>query len=62
MFLRAGDGVLLRVRHHVEPDGFHLAEQIDRNTGVQISALNLTWSYAETLSAMDSRSKFVAAL
>lgn len=60
VFLRAGDSVLLRVRHHVEVDGFHLAEQIDRNTGSQKSAEDLTWSYAETLSAMDSRGKFLA--
>lgn len=59
-FLRAGDSVLLRVRHHVEADGFHLDEQLDRTTGAQKSAKDLTWSYAETLSAVDSRSKFLA--
>lgn len=30
--------MLLRLRSHVENDGFHLAEQIDRNTGQQKSA------------------------
>jgi glucoamylase len=60
LFLRAGDGVLLRVRAHVASDGFHLDEQIDRATGLQKSAKDLTWSYAETLSAMDSRAKFLA--
>jgi GH15 family glucan-1,4-alpha-glucosidase len=39
-----GDGVLLRLRSHVEQDGFHLAEQIDENDGTQISAADLTWS------------------
>ena len=60
LFLRAGDGILLRVRHHVESDGFHLAEQIDRASGEQKSAQDLTWSYAETLSAMASRGDFFA--
>ena len=62
VFLRAGDSVLLRVRSHVEADGFHLAEQIDRDSGLQKSAKDLTWSYAETLSAMDARGKLVALL
>ena len=62
VFLRAGDSVLLRVRSHVETDGFHLAEQIDRDSGLQKSAKDLTWSYAETLSAMDARGKLVALL
>ena len=60
VFLRAGDSVLLRLRHHVAADGFHLAEQIDRDTGAQVSAQDLTWSYAETLSAMHSRAEFLA--
>jgi len=62
LFLRAGDGVMLRVRAHVEPQGFHLFEQIDRNTGAQESAADLTWSYAETLSAVASRQAFMALL
>jgi glucoamylase len=60
LFLRAGDGVLLRLRSHVESDGFHLDEQIDRETGVQESAKDLTWSYAETLSAMASRYAYMS--
>ena len=51
----AGDGVLFRVRKHVESGGFHLAEQLDRNTGESKSANDLTWSYAATLKAMDAR-------
>ena len=31
MFLRAGDSVLLRLYSHVEADGFHLYEQLDRS-------------------------------
>lgn len=30
MFLRAGDSVLLRLYEHVQPNGFHLYEQLDR--------------------------------
>jgi len=60
LFLRAGDSVLLRLRSHVEADGFHLAEQIDRNTGEQLSAADLTWSYAEVLNAMHSRDVYTA--
>jgi len=58
-FAAAGDAVMLRIRKHVESDGFHLAEQIDRNTGVQYSAKDLTWSYAETIQALKARSTFV---
>lgn len=61
LFFRAGDSVLLRLRAHVEADGFHLAEQIDRTTGLQISAEDLTWSYAEVLNAMTARAAYTAA-
>eukprot|EP00604_Paraphysomonas_vestita_P001615 CAMPEP_0174822320 /NCGR_PEP_ID=MMETSP1107-20130205/14978_1 /TAXON_ID=36770 /ORGANISM="Paraphysomonas vestita, Strain GFlagA" /LENGTH=338 /DNA_ID=CAMNT_0016040921 /DNA_START=553 /DNA_END=1566 /DNA_ORIENTATION=+ len=43
LFASAADGVLLRLRVHVQNDGGHLAEQIDRNTGKQVSAEDLTW-------------------
>lgn len=52
VFAAQGDGVLLRLRTHVTARGFHLDEQIDKNTGAQMSAENLTWSYAEVLNAM----------
>ena len=32
LFLRAGDSVMIRLKSHVVDDGFHLMEQIDRNT------------------------------
>eukprot|EP01006_Ploeotia_vitrea_P032266 TRINITY_DN64532_c0_g1_i2.p1 TRINITY_DN64532_c0_g1~~TRINITY_DN64532_c0_g1_i2.p1 ORF type:complete len:516 (-),score=19.61 TRINITY_DN64532_c0_g1_i2:46-1593(-) len=54
-FLNAGDSVMQRIRYHVIADEYHLAEQIDRNTGVQMSAEDLTWSYSEVLNAMKSR-------
>jgi len=54
----AGDGVMLRIRKHVEGEGFHLAEQLEKNTGKPMSAKDLTWSYATVLKAMHSRSKY----
>jgi len=59
LFAASGDGVLLRLREHVNADGFHLSEQIDRNSGKQMSASDLTWSYAEVLNAMDKRANFM---
>jgi len=60
VFAAQGDGVLLRLRSHVVARGFHLDEQIDRNTGAQMSAKDLTWSYAEVLNAMSHRAKYIA--
>ena len=53
--MAVGDSVLQRVRYHTEGDGFHLFEQMNRGTGYQMSAEDLTWSYAEVLNAMHSR-------
>ena len=50
VFAQQGDGVLLRLRAHVTARGFHLDEQIDRNTGAQISAEDLTWSVSNDYS------------
>ncbi|CAK9047113.1 unnamed protein product [Durusdinium trenchii] len=55
-FIAAGDGVLKRLRHHMK-DGMHLYEQIDKHSGEQWNAKDLTWSYAEVLGAMQSRRK-----
>ena len=55
----AGDSVMLRIKEHVKDDGGHLDEQIDRDTGKQLSAKDLTWSYAEVLLAMDARDKYL---
>lgn len=54
--LAAGDGVLQRIRYHVAGDGFHLGEQLDKNTGYEISAYDLTWSYGTMLKALYYRS------
>ena len=49
-----GDRFLARVRHHTGPDG-RMAEQMDRRSGYQMGAADLTWSYASFLSAIDRR-------
>jgi len=54
-FKAQGDGLLLRIRHYIESYDFHMYEQIDKNTGQQISAYDLTWSYAEVLNALKLR-------
>ena len=60
--VNAGDSVMYRLYQHVKNDGGHIAEQIDRNTGVQKSANDLTWSFAKILSAMKEREKVAALL
>lgn len=55
-FVAAGDSVLARLKKHVMVDGFHLYEQIGKDDGLQFNAKDLTWSYAETLSALRERS------
>jgi glucoamylase len=59
--IQAGDAVMYRLYQHVKGDNGHIAEQIDRNSGVQKSANDLTWSYANLLSAMKEREKAVGA-
>lgn len=55
-FVAAGDAILTRLVHHIEQsDDWHLYEQIDRETGKQYNAKDLTWSYAEVLSALTVR-------
>jgi hypothetical protein len=43
LFASAGDGVLLRLRVHVQNDNGHLAEQLDRNTGATRAPSLLPW-------------------
>jgi glucoamylase len=54
-FVAAADGVMLRLRRHVAADGLHLFEQIDKASGAQYNARDLTWSYAEVLDALHQR-------
>lgn len=46
----------MRLRNHIsEQDDLHLFEQIDRSSGRQYNAKDLTWSYAEVLNALVTR-------
>ncbi|MFI5346958.1 MAG: glycoside hydrolase family 15 protein [Elusimicrobiota bacterium] len=56
-----GDTYLSEVRAHANPDG-SLSEQIDKNSGVMMSAKDLTWNYASVLSALQARDALGAAL
>jgi GH15 family glucan-1,4-alpha-glucosidase len=60
--IQAGDDVLFRLRSHVVSYDFHLSEQLDRNTGVEVSATDLTWSYACVLKAMHYRGNAINGL
>lgn len=51
----AGDSVMTRLYSHVKNDDGEIDEQIDRETGAQKSAKNLTWSYANILNALHVR-------
>jgi len=56
----SGDGVMLRVKNHVQATGLHMAEQIGRDDGQMTSAKDLTWNYAEVLKAMHARDRYMA--
>ena len=56
----AGDAVLQRIYYHVQSSQLHLPEQLDKNTGAEASATDLTWSYATVLKAMWYRNNFSA--
>ena len=55
----AGDAVMYRLFKHVNDRDGHIDEQISKTTGIQTSAKDLTWSYANLLSAMQERKKAV---
>jgi glucoamylase len=52
-----GDGVLTRIHYHTVGAGLHMPEQIDKYTGYEASATDLTWSYSAVLDALQSRSQ-----
>ena len=54
----AGDGVLTRIHYHTAGGGLHQPEQLDKKTGYESSATDLTWSYATVLKAMTARAEF----
>jgi glucoamylase len=53
----AGDAVMYRLFEHVKSKNGHIDEQISKQTGLQVSAKDLTWSYANILSSMKERAK-----
>jgi len=57
----AGDGVMIRIKHHVEATGLHMAEQITRDEGQMSSAKDLTWNYANVLKALHARGEYALA-
>lgn len=50
----AGDALLLRVRHHIG-DGMRMSEQIDKQSGEPVGAVDLTWAYATAIGAIRAR-------
>jgi len=58
----AGDGVMLRIKKHVQSSDLHMQEQISRSDGSQTSAKDLTWNYANMLQAFKGRKAVVAAI
>lgn len=55
-----GDGILDRIKYHTESDDLHQPEQLDKNTGAEASATDLTWSYANIFKAMYYRNEMVS--
>lgn len=62
-FLKEGDAILALLKQYsaTYPDGstMHMSEQIDRVSGEQISARDLSWSYAELLHTLHERENLV---
>jgi len=40
----AGDSMMNRLYYHVKGNNFHLSEQLDKNSGFEKNANDLTWS------------------
>lgn len=59
---KAGDAVLFRLWKYVKNDNGHINEQIEKNNGKQTSAEDLTWSYANILTALHYRSTHLSGL
>eukprot|EP01013_Petalomonas_cantuscygni_P031379 TRINITY_DN57584_c0_g1_i1.p1 TRINITY_DN57584_c0_g1~~TRINITY_DN57584_c0_g1_i1.p1 ORF type:complete len:512 (+),score=89.60 TRINITY_DN57584_c0_g1_i1:36-1538(+) len=55
--MQKGDGTMLRVKRHIASDDLHMSEQIDKNTGSQLSAHDLTWSYGTFFAAIRARAQ-----
>lgn len=59
LWLARGDAFMERVQTHANPDG-SFSEQIDRDTGYQLGARDLTWSHVEVVQAARARSRALA--
>lgn len=51
-----GDAFMRTVQFYT-PEGGHLSEEIDRDSGVPVGAADLTWSYASVLTAAFARAE-----
>jgi hypothetical protein len=58
----AGDGILMRLHHHVMPLGLHCPEELNKDSGASQGAQDLTWSYGTVFGAAVARNKAVAAV
>jgi len=52
-----GDEFLKRTRFHIGPNSNSMMEQYQRDHGYQLSAKDLTWSYASFITAMKARAE-----
>lgn len=59
--VKKGDSFLQRVRFHGTGKG-ELAEQFDRDTGIQTGPVDLTWSHAAVLTASIARQELEVSL
>lgn len=53
-YFKRGDDFFKRVQFHANPDG-SLSEQISRENGYMVSAVDLTWNYAAFMTALWAR-------
>lgn len=56
----AASGVLERLEKLTSPYEYQLSEQLSRDTGAELSATNLTWSYASVLEATLTQTRYFA--
>jgi glucoamylase len=57
-----GDGQMLRVKHHIKGNNFHMPEQLAGADGSSVSAVDLTWSYGTAIAALTSRGDAMQAM
>jgi len=62
MLTLTGDGIMLRLKHHVLPLGLHCPEELNKDSGASQGAQDLTWSYGTVFGAMNARSDALAAI